>query len=378
MLLNNALALTWLAAESAVIDKSQYEEQQLDNNSIIHKPNVIVSDNMYFVPVSVGGGPPRDLLLDTGSSETWAVDCPFVSQNSHMLNKLRINYLSGHLNVTEYASNLKLGNMKSFSSSIGICEVDDLHFSIHPVDNFQGILGLGFTDTEQEKSGRESIVGEFLRNGEYSSFSISLGKTPEFHFVEKEKLSKSRNQSTNDFTSSSQEDDLTLKKTHRSFIPEKRPSSLVSDQDNNNSCHEKYNRVPIQNHDGYWSFKALATIPLLCDDNTQNKNRHYVEEDLINSYIEDYLQDKLPSSYILPNKKSISIIDTATRFTAFPNGFFKIFDPKKCKSILILIENNNFDESKSKIIPFLINSTSYPNSSFENEVIVDPYTKKII
>lgn len=139
-----------------------------DGNRLVSSGTVTNEDVTYVAPVSIGGKT-WQLIVDTGSSNTWCgaqTACEKTSTGKSTGGSISVSYGSGSFSGTEYTDKVSFGGLTVSSQSIGAAS------SASGFSGVDGIIGFGPVDLTQNTVSNANTVPTFMDNL-YSQGSIS-------------------------------------------------------------------------------------------------------------------------------------------------------------------------------------------------------------
>lgn len=155
-----------------LVEKGQARIQKVNGavhfNKDVSSGTVINEDVSYVAPLKIGGST-YNLIVDTGSSNTWCGaqgSCEPSSTGKDTGHSVSVSYGSGSFSGEEYIDSVSFGGLTVKSQSVGAASTAT---GFNGVD---GILGLGPVDLTQGTVSGVSSVPTFLDNL-YSQGSIS-------------------------------------------------------------------------------------------------------------------------------------------------------------------------------------------------------------
>ncbi|KAK0388277.1 hypothetical protein NLU13_4522 [Sarocladium strictum] len=137
-------------------------------NNDVSSGTVINEDASYVAPVKIGGST-YDLIVDTGSSNTWCGaqnSCEPSSTGQDTGNSVSVSYGSGSFSGEEYVDTVSFGGLTVQSQSVGAAS------SSTGFNGVDGIIGFGPVGLTQETVSGVNTVPTFMDNL-YSQGSIS-------------------------------------------------------------------------------------------------------------------------------------------------------------------------------------------------------------
>ncbi|CAK3788785.1 acid protease [Lecanosticta acicola] len=158
---------------SSIVSKGQSKISHINGgekagNSYASSGTVTNEDVTYVAPVSIGGNT-WQLIVDTGSSNTWCgaqSACEKTSTGKSTGGSVSVSYGSGSFSGTEYTDQVSFGGLTVKSQSIGSASQSQ---GFSGVD---GIIGFGPQDLTQNTVSNANTVPTFMDNL-YSQKSIS-------------------------------------------------------------------------------------------------------------------------------------------------------------------------------------------------------------
>lgn len=136
--------------------------------SFVSSGSVTNEDVSYIAPVTIGGTT-YDLIVDTGSSNTWCgaqSSCEPSSSGTSTGGSVSVSYGSGSFSGREYKDKVSFGGLTVSSQSIGAAT------SASGFDGVDGIIGFGPVDLTEGTVSNANTVPTFMDNL-YSQGSIS-------------------------------------------------------------------------------------------------------------------------------------------------------------------------------------------------------------
>ncbi|KAF4955905.1 hypothetical protein FSARC_11720 [Fusarium sarcochroum] len=157
----------------SIVQKGQARLQKVNNQDrtfnrdAVSSGSVTNEDVTYVAPVTIGGRT-WNLIVDTGSSNTWCgaqISCEITPTGKATGGSVLVTYGSGSFSGTMYRDRVTFGNLTVASQSIGAA---NRTFGFSGVD---GIIGFGPVDLTQNTVSNANTVPTFMDNL-YSQGSI--------------------------------------------------------------------------------------------------------------------------------------------------------------------------------------------------------------
>jgi len=147
---------TILAVDNARI--ANFRSSSTSSSGSATAPNLV---DQYVVALKVGSQTFSNMIVDTGSSNTWVgADTKFSagSTGKSTGKSVEVSYGSGDFSGTEYTDTVSLGGLTVTSQSIGVAS------SSSGFEGTDGIIGFGPTDLTEDTVSGASTVPTFLDN----------------------------------------------------------------------------------------------------------------------------------------------------------------------------------------------------------------------
>ncbi|KAF5983797.1 hypothetical protein FCOIX_3013 [Fusarium coicis] len=156
-----------------IVQRGQARIRKINGESTVRldavsSGSVTNEDVSYVAPVVIGGST-WNLIVDTGSSNTWCgaqTSCEPTSTGKSTGNSVSVSYGSGSFSGTEYKDKVSFGGLSVAAQSIGAAS------SASGFSGVDGIIGFGPVDLTEDTVDNTNTVPTFMDNL-YSQGSIS-------------------------------------------------------------------------------------------------------------------------------------------------------------------------------------------------------------